>query len=193
MHPTRRFASRAIKKAVVKTGDAQGTSGAIFVATLAGEEYLVKAKSLCDSVGPFIPANELIAIELAEQLGIPVLGWDFVELQDGDVGFGLRRMKNAEFGRLNSKMLGLLAEPDLLSAIGCSICGSSILIVTTATCSAGSSLAAASTRFLPRTTVMQSSVNARTPPRSPRSRPPPRTRPSFTLRNSGGACMIAPL
>ena len=108
---------RNVIRAEAKLSDASGASKGVFVVTRAGDEYLVKAKSLCDMVGPYIPANELVAVELADWLDLPVLAWDYVQLPDGDIGFGSRRMQNAEFGNLNNRMAALLYDPSYLSAI----------------------------------------------------------------------------
>lgn len=74
-----------------------GVTGAIFVATADLTEYIVKAPSLCSQAGPYIPANELIAAELATLVGVPALPWELIGLPSGDTGFGSLRMRDADF------------------------------------------------------------------------------------------------
>jgi hypothetical protein len=108
---------RAAKRAVIDLGAAAGASRARFVATADFTEFIVKAPSLCREVGPYIPANEMVCAEIAGVLGIPVLPWEFIELPDGDLGFGSLRMTNADFASMSEPIANQIANPELFSSV----------------------------------------------------------------------------
>ncbi len=56
----------------------RGASNARYIEATDGKEYLIKGPSLAPD-NPMVGANELIAVRLAEQLGLPVLGHAVVE------------------------------------------------------------------------------------------------------------------
>ncbi|MEX2237920.1 MAG: HipA family kinase [Dehalococcoidia bacterium] len=96
----------------------EGVTGAHFVATNDLTEYICKANSFCPpAVGPYVPANEMIAAQLAGQLEIPVLPWEFLELPGGELAFGSLKLSNAEFGPLTSASASQLVAPTLLEAL----------------------------------------------------------------------------
>jgi len=111
-------AGRTIRRAVADLGAAPGgVSNARFVATSDWTEYIVKAPTLCAGVGPYIPANELIAAELAVLVDIPVLPWVFIELPSGDLGWGSLRIHTADFARMSPAVAAHLDDSSMFSAI----------------------------------------------------------------------------
>lgn len=73
----------------------QGVSQARTVLAENGEEYIIKGPTLC-SVAPYVAANELIAVELAAQLGLPVLDRAIVSM-GGDLFFASAHMTKGTF------------------------------------------------------------------------------------------------
>lgn len=112
------YGGRTAKRAIVDLGPAPGgVSKARYVATRDLSEYIVKAPSFCLAVGPYIPANELIAAELANAADIPVLPWQFIQLPSGDLGWGSLRVDTADFANMGPTIFASLDEPDMISAV----------------------------------------------------------------------------
>lgn len=97
--------------------DASEASRGVFVATSSGQEFLVKLPSRCGDAGsPYSTANEVIAANLAAAIGVPVLGWEFVEW-DGEVGFGITKIARNQFTGMSDQTAEELRTPDVFSAI----------------------------------------------------------------------------
>jgi hypothetical protein len=78
---------------------ARGASGAKFVRAENGSEYIIKGPSLAQE-HPQVAANELIAAQLAEQIGLPIL--DHRVLSNGtDLFFASARMPRGSYDTLS--------------------------------------------------------------------------------------------
>lgn len=72
----------------------EGVSQAHYVLAENGSEYIIKGPSLVPH--PYVAANELIAVNLAELLGLPVLDHQIVEM-NGKLFFGNQYMSQGSF------------------------------------------------------------------------------------------------
>lgn len=81
----------------------RGASNARYIEATDGKEYLIKGPSLAPD-NPMVGANELVAVRLAERLGLPVLGHAVVE-RGGEWFFASNWMDSSRFSPALDKEL----------------------------------------------------------------------------------------
>ena len=106
-----------VRRAVAELGPVgSGATGAFYVQTIDGTEYVAKAKSRYVD-GPYVPANELICADLGAGLGFPVLPTELIVVAGGETAFGSLRMANDEFTPMSSATAAKLLEPEYFSMV----------------------------------------------------------------------------
>lgn len=89
----------------------RGASNARYIEATDGEEYLIKGPSLAPD-NPMVGANELVAVRLAERLGLPVLGHAVVERR-GEWFFASNWMDSSRFSpALDKELFGKCENRD---------------------------------------------------------------------------------
>ena len=112
------LAGRVPRRAVVDLGSAPGgATGARFVATADQTEFIVKSPSASARAGPFVAPNELIGVQLAAMLEIPVLPWEFILLPGGELGFGSLRLDSADFAPMSDSIAAQLTNSTEFCAV----------------------------------------------------------------------------